>query len=423
MDYSELIHNFIDGEIGAPEEENLFSALADNPTLRTELKNFIDFEKAAKSDIAAYIPPVESTSGIFSTLGVSQVAGVGASVGAAVSSGFWTRYGLLLFTNLATLLFTGALGYFIFTSFNGTNSGIFQDHPNKSTLTKNFNNNSNTQFPVVTNSNSDNKSSIKSKIRYSQSRKELNKPSYITKKGEEIKPQGKQSVNPPEEISSSNSNISLNEESFTSKDIENSKFNLIKQNPNSINSDDVEQDDFLPKESIKYNEYPVFFNFLEKNNISLLVSGVESWSLPAATVEKSTNPFLRNSNIVLLYNLNPKLSLGLDLRQEFFFQSYKGFDKEQKELLYEQNTNYIAFGIIGKYNIFETKYFKPFGQIYLGGNKAGQIGRAMLGVEITPGKDYGFVLGLEGSALRYYHENNNFYSKKLGAYYGVVLHF
>lgn len=423
MDYSELIHNFIDGEIGVPEEENLFSELADNPTLRIELKNFIELEKAAKSDIAAYIPPVESTSGIFSTLGVSQVAGVGVSVGAAVSSGFWTKYGLLLLSNLATLLLTGALGYFLFSSFNDSNSVIFQDQLNKSSLTKNVDNNRSSKIPIVSNSNSDNNSSIKSKIRFYQSRKETNKPSYIAKKGEEIKPQSKKSIENSEDISSSNSNITLNEESFASKDIENSNFNLIKQNPNSINSDDDNQNDFLRKESINYNDYPFFFNFLEKNNISLLVSGVESWSLPTATVEKSTNPFLRNSNVVLLYNLNPKLSLGLDLRQEFFFQSYKGFDKDQKEYLYEQNTNYFAIGIIGKYNIFETKYFKPFGQIYLGGNKVGQIGRAMLGMEITPGKDYGFVLGLEGSALRYYHENNYYYSKKLGAYYGVVLHF
>jgi hypothetical protein len=154
-----------------------------------------------------------------------------------------------------------------------------------------------------------------------------------------------------------------------------------------------------------------------------MMSGSEYKSYPNPTVSESSSPFLKDGNLVLMYDFSNQLSIGLDLRQEFFFQSYTGLAKDESKYLYEQNTNYTSFGLIAKYNFLDTKYFTPFGQIYLGGNKVGLIARALLGLEINPMQDYGFILGLECSGLRYQHNQKAFYSKKLGVYYGVIFHF
>jgi len=67
--------------------------------------------------------------------------------------------------------------------------------------------------------------------------------------------------------------------------------------------------------------------------------------------------------------------------------------------------------------------FKSFANLYIGGNKIGQIGRIMIGTEISPSKEYGFIIGVEGSLLRHLHQNKEFWAKKIGLNYGIMFHF
>jgi hypothetical protein len=98
---------------------------------------------------------------------------------------------------------------------------------------------------------------------------------------------------------------------------------------------------------------------------------------------------------------------------------YQGFDLDGEEYYFQQNTNFFALGLTGKYNFLNYDNFNTFAQGYLGGNQVGQIGRLMLGFEFSPSNDYGFIFILEGSLLRHYEDNIPFYARKIGLHYGI----
>lgn len=418
MNYSELLNSYIDEGINAKDEDFLFSELAENPSLRNELKQLIDIEKAANKDFAAFIPPVESTAGIFSTLGISTTAAV-VSAATVSNMSFWAKYGSMLLTNFVSIILTGIISFFIWNSISDENN--FNAHSKNS-------HNSQEQFikiepdnnfvksskgiPFVNNSETIVKTNI-SKTDLENKNILKNSTANIT---DEVNYNDDLNKGAEETLISSNIFIQSDEIKKLNKEIlfsSNEFTNIIEKNKFSTSMQKIPVAEF--------QLFQIHFNLFEKNDLSVVMSGSETWSLKKETVERSSSPFMKNGNLLLLYNINKKLSLGVDIRQEFFFQEYTGSDEKGNLYLFEQNTNYPAIGFVGKYSIFENNYFKPFAQVYLGGNKVGQIGRLLLGLELLPLSDYGFILGLEGSTLRYFHEKNVFYSNKVGAYYGIII--
>lgn len=418
MNYSELLNSYIDEGINAKDEDFLFSELAENPSLRNELKQLIDIEKAANKDFAAFIPPVESTAGIFSALGISTTAAVVSAANVSNLS-FWTKYGSMLLTNFVSIIVTGIISYFLWNSIsdkNNFNAHSKNSHNSQEQFIKNEPDNkfvhSTNGIPVVNNS----ETIVKTNISKTDLENKKNFEKSTANFTDEINFNDVLNKETEETLISSNSFIQndelkkINREIFVSS---NEYASIIEKNIFNSSMEKIPVTDF--------QLFPLHFNLFEKNDLSVVMSGSETWSLKKETVERSSSPFMKNGNLLLLYNINKKLSFGVDIRQEFFFQDYTGSDEKGNLYLFEQNTNYPAIGFVGKYNIFENNYLKPFAQVYLGGNKVGQIGRLLLGLELLPLSDYGFVIGVEGSTLRYFHEKNVFYSNKIGAYYGIII--
>lgn len=125
-----------------------------------------------------------------------------------------------------------------------------------------------------------------------------------------------------------------------------------------------------------------------------------------------------------MYQISKEFSAGIDFRQEFFFQQYDGSENGQ-EFIYEQHTNYQTLVLAARYAPVFSRYgiIQPFVEAGLGMNKAGPVGRIMLGTEIMVYDNYGFILGVEGSALGFHHGNQNYLAKKIGFHYGVKMKF
>ena len=78
MDYSELLHDFLDGELNPVHEDTLFSALQTNESLRLEMKDLLEMRRAVEADKVAFMPSATSTNAIFSQLGFAAPAAAGA---------------------------------------------------------------------------------------------------------------------------------------------------------------------------------------------------------------------------------------------------------------------------------------------------------------------------------------------------------
>jgi len=421
MDQSELLNKFFDGQIEPNEEESLFNSLATNASLRKELKNLIDIEKAVKSDFGVMFPPVETTSALFSNSNISTQSIV-------TKAPFMASFKTLILSNLLTLIIASSLVYLGMNYFNN-NSNLIKSANHTQSSIQNQNNAYN--YPVISNLNvnSSNDNSLNpNKSQNNISNNNINnnhiKKSNIVGKRIVDKSNDKQENSNNDQFASNPINLenhSSDVNQIEPPSVTNSKFNaqantnLLLNKNNDIYLSKMQSIDFpIPSYSIKQ---------LGLNNLSLTFSGGDSWSLPKATVPRSSQPLFNNNAITLTYNLNKNFSFGIDFRQEYFYQKYNGIDKDKQEYIYEQNTNYSAFGLLARENILNYDYFKTFVQTYLGLNKIGPIGRLMFGLEINPREEYGFIFTVEGSSLRYFHQNNYYWSNKIGAYYGIILHF
>lgn len=96
MNYSEMLHEFLDNSLQGANEETLFRALATDEELRFELKYLLNMRDAVREDDKAFVVPVASTNAIFSQLGYTTPAVVG--VGSAVVA---SQSGLLPFLKTA----------------------------------------------------------------------------------------------------------------------------------------------------------------------------------------------------------------------------------------------------------------------------------------------------------------------------------
>lgn len=402
MEQSELIHKFIDEGLDPITEQNLFESMAKNPSLRSEFKQYLSFERAALTDFTAYQPSMGATNAIFSNLGITAIATSSTATNIAATS-FWAKYSGLIFTNIASVIITAALFYF----FNMQNS----DNGNISNLggnTQKPNFEQSNQIPIVSNNTLENKEEeiqpVKEKIKYV----------YIQKKDKDITlPVEEQAVN---EDQNSLSDVDLNLISAADFNKQNLA-NPIFQKENISNSNVFEKIGAI--QMIPF-EYAV--KSIGLDNISVMFTGNDSYSLPQSPLPRSSQPIFDSKSLILMYDFNPNFAVGVDVRQEFYYLDYSG-QIESKDFRYEQNTNYTSVGIVGKWNWLNYNSFKSFANLYLGGNKVGQIGRFMIGTEISPSKEYGFIIGVEGSLLRHLHQNKEFFAKKIGLNYGIIFHF
>ena len=152
------------------------------------------------------------------------------------------------------------------------------------------------------------------------------------------------------------------------------------------------------------------------------VTANQYWSFPKATVGYSSTPLFNNTSVALMYKMDDDLSAGIDLRQEYFYQEYEGFENGTK-YRYMQHPNYLSCGLTAKLRFMDFDHINSFAQVYVGGNQAGPIGRLMYGMEINPSNNYSFILGVEGSLLVYHHSDQYFYSPKIGMHYGIAFDF
>ncbi len=86
MDYSELLHDWIDGTLASHHEEAVFIALSRQPELRTELQDLVRIRAAVQNDIEAFTPSPADTSAIFGRLGFSVPPDIPSLASAAATS-------------------------------------------------------------------------------------------------------------------------------------------------------------------------------------------------------------------------------------------------------------------------------------------------------------------------------------------------
>ena len=473
MNYSELLHDWIDGTLASQHEEAVFIALAHDAELRTELQDLIRIRAAVQNDTAAFTPSPADTSAIFGRLGFSVPADipslatasattsavVGTTVGTSASAsagaakvlsglavmgsaakialaGAWRSYGAVLASacvaSLATVLMmnwsTGG------TSTNGTsnstiaNNGAAQSanvsSANHSPALENSfgapnnpnnpNNPSNLLHPTNPSLGGMYADTVRERVIVREIVKEtvryVHEPSVAKN---EIENESGNDASPRNE-STLVQTVNVPKESAA----EMVARHAVEQASKRSSAPSIAQNAFTPALTNTPDREETFTDVLHRFRLG--VRGFTTLSLPAPSMEPSATPFFNNAALSLHYALSPNHLVGVEVGQEAFFQRYQSTENQDTYTVTQYPTQWWA-GLTYRYNFTPEELFSPYVSATLGVAGYGFLGRTQVGCTYSPDGVTQFLLGVEASALVYGHQGMNYVSPKVGVTYGVSL--
>lgn len=455
MDYNDLIQDFVDGSIEPNKEEELFLLLSNNDEMRSELKQVLAIKEAVKNDKKAYTPAPESTMKIFNTLGF-QAPIPEAPIPVTPKTN--------IFSNLFNSKYSqGIIGGFIAAAttaiiilslmpwnsdFNSQYSNYDNNLQNNIPYTSNFNNdnyhnnNNNNDITSSNNYGNSNPDINNSKMNSSTSNFTLkDSNAYKNTKTEKIRTIIKY-VYIKNDSNTKQDNIIVSDTINEENTFVNNNGNVIIKSSQSTLANIAQLFIAKPFANERFNsnqntipefgiilaptfESGLFNEVSNSTNWAFEFSGNQAWNFPEASISPKTLQIFNNISLALTYKLNTDLFIGLEYRRETFFQEYLGLDSDGELYIYEQQPNFSTYSATVRYipEVLQFSIIKPFSQLSIGANKAGPVGRAMLGFEIAPYPALSFILGIEGSHLRFYHNNNNFNTSKIGINFGAKFGF
>jgi hypothetical protein len=330
MDHSNLIHDFVDGTLSSAEEGKLFSELAANGGLRSELKQFIEFERTARFDTDAYVPSAQTTASVFARVGIDNPAFnpvITANTGSGIVS-LLSKYTQGIIGGVITAILTASVMYFAMNNDGISNNGTSTDNIN--TQKQNIPEKSmQASIPVMTSEEKEAPKIIeKVIIKYV--------PVEIVRNNQEEKP------------IATESQISNEDLIIESRKIDKSIINEIFRNQQiSLNS----YDNNTSFEQLEYEEFRFepdfsFFDLFQKTGISIELAAGDYWTFPAPDIAKSSQAIFENKNLTLLYPISKSFHFGTEFRQESFYHNWNVPIDNKSYWQYKSNNNYYSAGVL-----------------------------------------------------------------------------
>ncbi|MFY8000744.1 MAG: anti-sigma factor family protein [Candidatus Kapaibacteriota bacterium] len=467
MNYSEFLHDWIDGALAPEHEEAVFIALSRQPELRLELQDLMRIRTAVQNDTAAFTPSPSDTSAIFGRLGFSVPADIpslasaslGASAASSASSGAsvlasmaamggavklaagaaWKSYGAALvsacFASLITIVFLDWRSGNLFqngsnTSFRGGNAGeaVSPTNPVPGTVSG-------------LNAASGNGAGFEQNPYFAQGKglprygatTDTVRERIVIREVVRYVPMAMAAANSPATSNSATSNLARSEQTSDSDD--NTSFAPPALQPvpphSSMNDNPFAKAAIKPHTALSDNTLQLasslppsasseesFTDVLHRFRLG--VRGFTTLWLPAPSMEPSATPFFNNAALSLYYALSPNRFIGLEVGQEAFFQRYQSTENQDTYTVTQYPTQWWA-GLTYRYNFTPEELFSPYASATLGVATYGFLGRTQVGCTYSPDGITQFLLGVEASALVYGHQGANYVSPKVGVTYGVSL--
>ncbi len=438
MEYSEIIHDFVEGTLDKGQEDQLFMLLNSNEDLREQLRETMLIESAMKSDAAGIAPSAAATAGVFSKLGYSIPQGGPASAPTpAPKPGFFSRLkggftggsgglGSMLMTSAITAVLTGIVIFLLINPviYEGDTAGS----SNTAAVENNVPVSESTEQPAnavkgdklaatsdpsgqpETASGNAINAAAEQTTRTIIVKQNYNEYAVMNEKLDRIL-----SAFSKENGSSGSNNIpavsEIRSQSGTSPEF------VLTSNSGAGYDPAMQQLSIEPD----YSAPEVWEN--KGFGLNLEVSGGSFGNLTDPKLMPAYKPDFSNMSIAFYIPVSESFELGAEFRNEFFYQDYYSTNPDGLRINHYQNPNFNTLTFNARWNYLQWKSLSSFLQASLGGNAAGPVGRGMIGIEFQPVDSYSFFLGGELSGLYYYHNNNTFLAPKYGLIYGISFNF
>lgn len=428
MNDFEKINSFVEGELDSSEDQELFSKMANNEDLRSELKNMIAISAAVKNNRKLFAKNKKSKKVVFAALGLSiPVADAVTGGVASAASGSTVGYGIK--SLLATGVLSAIATAIILWSFGGSGKSEYNTIDNKhltqqliveiphetpivsSKEVKVYNNDSKyksmyERAMLINNSLQQQISDFSEKIEEQQS--------IITKQSAEI-------ATLSYEVRTLQGNLTINNNNYQELSEKQKDAQELISELGVINLELKEQ---LNSQAINNSIEPMLLQPRNGNSRwSAEWRGSQTYHTNSYDFEKSDLSQFNNNSLSIMYNFENGFSVGSEIRQETFLLEFTGKDANSITYLYRQEPNFTTLSLLGRYRYDMSNSIDPFAQFTFGGNKIGVVGRLMGGIVYSPYSGLDMVLGLEYNNMSFQYQGDRFNSGKLGINYGVSVQF
>jgi hypothetical protein len=417
---SEMLHLFVDGELSSSQEHILFSELAGNDDLQSEMRELLSIRDSVQNDIEAFTPPVEATQGVFSRLGFTSPGNQPIPAPLPYSGGIMSNFVRKAWLPVAAAL-VASLGTFLLLQ-NNDGKEVIQAKSNNIPITRSVDNNdlAMSAGSIIASPLSNGASAL--------SGVNVHKSQSVTSKS-----------------SRTNNTIALNNGSYMAP--ANFAVQIIPQRNKIANNDIIENansltliDYALPISTNRIsngliNDFPGYeqgnVNYLplsslgssEKSGLSMVMRGIHAESYPGSNLPSKAYPIFSNMSLGLHYQLSENFQLGAEIGQEAFGQILR----TPTEITYQNPMVFWGAASI-KYeagsHLFNLAGAEPFAQVLLGGTEMGPLAKGIIGLQFVSA-DWGFGMnfGIEGTTLLYNFNNELYRTDKLGITYGIIYSF
>ena len=459
MNYSKIIHNYLDGDISPTEEQMLFNALAANSDLREDFNSHLKLQLVAKYDMGRITPPIEATNAIFSGLGfaIPTANSNSGDFKTATNKFKFRNIGFVLLGSIPLILlvvgltvYGSSLADFLFSNKKqigsnnsskfGSNININQIDQNHSSnfelyISSDFQNSFMTKIPFVSsysNSNSlvaysgDNVSKFSSRLFNSNS-----KISTLIK----TKSNRTKASNSRNDNYNSLSDISVSIENDNNNNNNNNDNNnsLIRFNSdvpnmpnNSYNSHAFSKSNVLSQIHSDNSLFSLTYVPDAENNISLKFSGFNNSSNVNNGMKNNESGFFNDKSLLIAYHFDKVNALGIEVGKENFPQKYATLGFNNEKIMYSQNPVLNWYGInyqLSMTNLSLNNMAVPYLNSTIAATSIGPLGKIEAGITFNVSNNIEINLGYQYKALFYKVENEIYNTNKYGIIYGISFNY
>ena len=427
-DTSEMLNLYIDGELDSTNELSLFSELAKNEELRTEMRELLAIRESVNKDVEAFTPPLSATKAVYTALGFSlptnvlapTIATVAGTTLSVILKKIWAP---ALAAVVATIVTT-----FVVTSIydnNEPNNSNIPQIVSKESVTSNGVDDSNVNQNIT--NGTTNANDIKS-TGYENNRNRVSQKNTNSISTDRTNIQNETQLAQTQQLIADNNETTdiknTQDELVAVSLIENSNI-IANQNHSNNKLNSATQKNPIASPAILSPIIPEI-NSGEKM-FCLQLRGLSAFSFPENNVPSKTSPFFSNMSLGLLFQKVYGLNIGVEFGQEQFAQQFYNTQNNRKELI-KQNpmTFWGALAIKGEFDA-KLEFLgnaQPFTQLSLGYCEQGPLSKIITGLQWhSSDYGYGMNIGIEGALLLYNHQNVLYSTEKIGISYGLFYSF
>ncbi len=406
MNYQELIHTYIEGDLSVQEESELFAEMSRNGELRTEFQGQMRLHKLAHSDMASTTVPPDITSSVFDTLGIPlpSTEAVIVSTNTEPTMGKFPFIPVIYTALLSSLISVGIMYYFM-------NNNDTSKPPQR--ITEVNNRAVQGELPVLSNSGK----------QYDEFKKEKNEQQipHIVYRHIERETNPSQNSNIVEDTTVINDNIpeQIKEEVVPDIYISNAQTQLPDIRFSAKNN--------TAPLVAKHNSLSTLLENSEIQNFSIIVRSMPiARYLPSVDLPNQNIPDINNIGIGLHYDLSEDHSLGIEGGRELFSQEFTRVLGNQT-VIYRQNPSLYWYGIAYRFSASDLSigdgWLTPYAQGFAGWAQNGPLVKLAGGLRLLPETRVSLFAGLEFSRLYYPVQAVYFSAEKYSFVAGASIRF